>query len=862
MTVSSSTDRATFAGNGVATVFPLPFRFFANSDVQVSLIDDTTGAVTPQSIGTRYTLTGASLPEQDGNADSELTMLTAPATGVSLFVLRVIPLTQPTDIVNQGPFFPEIHENVFDRLTMLLQQGAGSLDRALRVQDYDPVPARLPSVAQRFNKILSFDVDGNPVAIDAAADSSLVLRQDLVDNVDLSKGASMVGRSSVTVTSTADLAETSTGVTGYLDSGGRSGVFRFRSQDLSVEVASDPLQGVYVAPVSDPTGTSGAWVRQYGQGATLTAPLSVAWFGAVGDGSDEIDALEAAHALAGINGSVFYPEVTSYYGISRELVVSYEGQAVEGGGYNAQIRQLTDDTSCVKITAHRVSVCKLHFYLAGSATTSTFKGIGCFATGADDVTIENCWAQNHRVGAFVIRNGTRGKIIGNTAFNSSVDPLVDDNSQAVGDIWLYGNVTDCVVKGNYCFDGAGTGIGIQTTESGIVEKADRNTIEGNTIYNQPSYGIIVYRKDPALHTVHANKVIGNTIYNISGQVINSATGTFTFGAGVYNQGGEGTEIMHNSIANTHTHETTGSVFTETLAPGAIGSLNASNVKIGNNTITSPRWYGICAFDPNTEGLANGLIDIFHNDITVQGSVYKTGIFCKDISSSSICNNKSVGNLAHGILVSQTGAGKSGNHIVGGNDTSNNGANGINVTAAKSVRLIGNVSNINGATGVFVDATYVSASSNFTQNNTARGVQIGATFTQDGSLVSHTATDNGTDGILMGALLKMRDNLSTGNTSNYSGVVDANNLFAINSGTATPNVKNARQCTMAASGTPVTDFTGGSVDQTLYIRATGSRTITHGTPIQLQGSASFNMVSGNVITLTRQGATWYEVSRRT
>lgn len=199
MTVSSSTDRATFAGNGVATVFPLPFRFFANSDVQVSLIDDATGAVTPQTLGTHYTLTGAALPEQDGNADSELTMLTAPATGVSLFVLRVIPLTQPTDIVNQGQFFPEIHENVFDRLTMLLQQGAGSFDRALRVQDYDPVPARLPGVAQRFNKILSFDVDGNPVAIDAATDSSLVLRQDLANDSDPAKGAELIGYEGITV---------------------------------------------------------------------------------------------------------------------------------------------------------------------------------------------------------------------------------------------------------------------------------------------------------------------------------------------------------------------------------------------------------------------------------------------------------------------------------------------------------------------------------------------------------------------------------------------------------------------------------------------------------------------------------------
>lgn len=130
MTVSSSTNRATFLGSGVSTVFPLPFRFFSNSDIQASLIDDATKVVTPLTIGTHYTLTGANLPEQNGSAESALTMLAPPAVGVSLFVQRVIPLTQPTDIVNQGAFYPEIHENVFDRITMQLQQQESGIEDA------------------------------------------------------------------------------------------------------------------------------------------------------------------------------------------------------------------------------------------------------------------------------------------------------------------------------------------------------------------------------------------------------------------------------------------------------------------------------------------------------------------------------------------------------------------------------------------------------------------------------------------------------------------------------------------------------------------------------------------------------------
>jgi len=131
MTVSSSASTASFPGNGVTTVFPLPFRFFSNSDVEVSLLNVASGVVTPQSIGTNYTLSGAGDPEVDGNANSTLTMLVAPPSGVTLIVERLMDAVQQTDIINQARFFPEIHENVFDRLVMLIQQNASVIGRAL-----------------------------------------------------------------------------------------------------------------------------------------------------------------------------------------------------------------------------------------------------------------------------------------------------------------------------------------------------------------------------------------------------------------------------------------------------------------------------------------------------------------------------------------------------------------------------------------------------------------------------------------------------------------------------------------------------------------------------------------------------------
>jgi hypothetical protein len=55
---------------------------------------------------------------------------------------------------------------------------------------------------------------------------------------------------------------------------GGGGQFSWDSSDLSDEVAADTESGMYVAPDSDPTGASGAWVRLVG------SALDPAWFGA------------------------------------------------------------------------------------------------------------------------------------------------------------------------------------------------------------------------------------------------------------------------------------------------------------------------------------------------------------------------------------------------------------------------------------------------------------------------------------------------------------------------------------------------------------------------------------------------------
>lgn len=128
MTVASSTAKSgPYNGNGSQTVFAYGFKVFADTELQV-IRADATGAETTLSLGTGYTVSGVG-----NDAGGNVTLAVAPATGQKVTILRSVPLTQGTDLRNQGGFYPEVHERVFDRITMMVQQLKEAVDRAVKV---------------------------------------------------------------------------------------------------------------------------------------------------------------------------------------------------------------------------------------------------------------------------------------------------------------------------------------------------------------------------------------------------------------------------------------------------------------------------------------------------------------------------------------------------------------------------------------------------------------------------------------------------------------------------------------------------------------------------------------------------------
>lgn len=122
MTVSTEVDHNEYTGNGVTTSFPYTFRIFRKSDLVVQ-VSDLNGNVTELVLDTGYTVTGA------GTYSGGSVVLPSPlATGWRITIDRVLDVVQDTDLRNQGKFFPEVHEDAFDYLTMLIQQCLGGSD--------------------------------------------------------------------------------------------------------------------------------------------------------------------------------------------------------------------------------------------------------------------------------------------------------------------------------------------------------------------------------------------------------------------------------------------------------------------------------------------------------------------------------------------------------------------------------------------------------------------------------------------------------------------------------------------------------------------------------------------------------------
>lgn len=122
MAVNTLIIKQTYNGNGSTVLFPIPFPYFDDPQVQVEQVDIsvTPNIATQQIENVNYTLT-----------DAGVVMNIAPPATTQLLVYRSTPLLQQTSYIETGKFLLEDHEHALDYLMMCIQEVADVANEAL-----------------------------------------------------------------------------------------------------------------------------------------------------------------------------------------------------------------------------------------------------------------------------------------------------------------------------------------------------------------------------------------------------------------------------------------------------------------------------------------------------------------------------------------------------------------------------------------------------------------------------------------------------------------------------------------------------------------------------------------------------------
>ena len=158
MTISSTTVKNSYSGDGSTTQFNYTFKIFADSDLQV-IIRSAAGTETVKTITTHYTVAGA------GNTNGGSITFTSgniPTATETVVLRRAVPQTQAIDYIANDPFPAESHEEGLDRAAMTTQQIQEELDRAIKLSRTNTMTSTEFTVGAttRANKVLAFDSSG------------------------------------------------------------------------------------------------------------------------------------------------------------------------------------------------------------------------------------------------------------------------------------------------------------------------------------------------------------------------------------------------------------------------------------------------------------------------------------------------------------------------------------------------------------------------------------------------------------------------------------------------------------------------------------------------------------------------------
>ena len=153
--ISNVTRRVVLAASGLGP-YSFTFEILANTDISVYK-DDTLLTLT-----TDYTVT------INANGTGFVTLTASPTGATQIAIVGDRAIQRTSDFVTGGDLFANTINDELDSMTIFAQQNAEGVDRALKAPQTDPtsISMTMPRASVRAGKVLSFDSNGNPAAVD------------------------------------------------------------------------------------------------------------------------------------------------------------------------------------------------------------------------------------------------------------------------------------------------------------------------------------------------------------------------------------------------------------------------------------------------------------------------------------------------------------------------------------------------------------------------------------------------------------------------------------------------------------------------------------------------------------------------
>lgn len=253
MTISSTVRKAgPYVGNGSAATFSFAFKVFAASDLLVVRLTVSSGVETTLQLTTDYTVSLNS--DQDSNPGGSITLVAgALASGFKLVITSDIANLQPTDLTNQGGFYPEVITTALDRATIQIQQLQEDVDRSAKLpitsaEDADALVADIVLLADNSANINTVATNIASVNTVAGNNSNITTVAGISGNVTAVAGNSsninaVAGNSANVNTVATNIANVNTTATNIVSVNAFSNVYYGSSAtDPTARQNSSPLQ--------------------------------------------------------------------------------------------------------------------------------------------------------------------------------------------------------------------------------------------------------------------------------------------------------------------------------------------------------------------------------------------------------------------------------------------------------------------------------------------------------------------------------------------------------------------------------------------------------------------------------------------